>query len=53
MTKKEESHIKYESLSSDDKEKLRRRAINKLPELLKRSELAIMTKIYLHIRKKI
>ena len=53
MTTKEISHQKYESLSQEDKEKLRQWAIQKLPTLLKTSESAIMNKIYIYIRSKI
>ena len=46
------SHDKYESLSQEDKDKLRKWAIQQLPLLLKTSESAIMTKIYMYIRSK-
>lgn len=53
MNLKQLSHDKYNEKSQEDKDKLRVWAISKLPDVLKRSESAIMSQIYIYIRTKI
>lgn len=53
MNPKQLSHDKYNNLPDDKKKAMRERAISKLPDVLKKSESAIMSQIYMYIRTKL
>jgi len=53
MNKKELSHQKYESLSKEDKSKMKAYARSKLPRILQSNESAINFQIYKYIREKL
>ena len=53
MNKKEQSHLKYENLTDEQKNRLIEYAKTKLPGILQNNKLAVRFQIYKYIRSKL
>ena len=53
MNLKKQSHIKYESLNKEDKQRMIEYAKTKLPGILQNNKLAVRFQIYKYIRSKL